>query len=100
MALFPFLGFKCFDGAPHGTSSHVVLGYSALKHPCFGRGVFTMVLRQASRTWAFTTGWGCVIVSIGRGLVSVGSGAGLVGVCAINMGEIAQNNKSPDSRLA
>jgi hypothetical protein len=34
--------------AVHGCSCHCVLGYFAVKHPCFGSGVFFMDLRQAS----------------------------------------------------
>jgi hypothetical protein len=43
---------------------------------------------------------GCVVASTGRGFFSSCAGAGLVGVCAMIVGEIAQNNKSPNSRLA
>ena len=59
-----------------------------------------MVIRHALRTWAFSTGMECVIAPTGRGFFSSGAGAGCVGACAMIMGESAQDNMSPNNRLA
>jgi sensor c-di-GMP phosphodiesterase-like protein len=46
-------------------------------------------------------GMGCKVSSTGSGFFSSVAGAGFVGSsCAMIVGEIAQNNKSPHSRLA
>jgi hypothetical protein len=44
----------------HATSIHSLLGYEAWKHPCFGRGVRIMDLRQRSKLPDCPAG-GCMV---------------------------------------
>jgi len=59
-----------------------------------------MVIRHALRTWAFSMGMGCATIGILIGSRTWTADSGLVGVCAMSMGERAQDNISPNNRLA
>jgi hypothetical protein len=47
-------GFGSFEGGPHGTSRHSLLGYSLLKQPFFGSGTREIASLQALRVFALS----------------------------------------------
>ncbi len=51
---------RAIGAVVHGCSCHCVLGYFTVKHPCFGSGVFFMVLCQATLADASSCGADCV----------------------------------------